>query len=1177
MKQLQSIDNFDDLLDFLRDELDWPIEDYALDDLVFEYDPDELGLKDEEAEKLKGGKIRQLRPLAGGQPFGIFFVEFGKKRLPIVVLRRILSQLVIKKRANAAEAKRWETSDLLFISAYGEEGEREIAFAHFHKEPDSSELPILRVLGWDGSDTPLKLQFVERELKNRLNWPDDTEDQNAWREQWRAAFRHRPGHVIATASALAETLAEFARRIRDAAATIIEHESEEKGHLRRLHRGFRDALIHDLTEEDFADTYAQTVTYGLLTAAVSRTDQSGAEGTALSTDNITDMVPVTNPFLKEMLEEFLKAGGRKGGIDFDELGIQDVVELLRDPSRTDLAAVLRDFGNRKPGEDPVIHFYEHFLAAYNKKLRIQRGVFYTPQPVVSYIVRSVHELLQTEFGLEDGLASTVTWGEMLQRNKDLKLPPRTDEEGETETIDSDEPFVQILDPATGTATFPVEVIDVVHKHLQNKWAQSGGLAAMPDLQNLPKDAPAPKTFEAYWQHYVPLGLLPRLHAFELMMAPYAIAHMKIGLKLAETGYRFGTEERARIYLTNALEPWVKQLPLIGFDALAHEAAAVNEIKRKKRFTVIIGNPPYAFTSQNLDETLRVWVESYRSINGVPIKEKGALQAEKAIQDDYIKFMRLAEWHLTTTASGLIGMISSHGYLDNPTLRGMRYSFLSSFDAIRVFDLHGNSTRKERCPDGSDDKNVFDIKQGVAITLGSRHQPHQPSIAVRYAELWGTRESKYVMLDKNTHSSHAWADGKPEQPFYLFKPHDAELREEFDRFHKITEMMPKYGIGCFTSKDHFVIGLDANELINNAQEFRDSQESNEVLCERLGISMKDAWNVTKAREQLRKERELGRFVRPILYRPFDFRLIFYNPSLVWSMSMPTMQHMVNGTNHAFAIGRAGGAIDQGAWNIVTCTNSITDLNLYRRGGNSVFPLYLRAEEGREQGELKFSAERRLNFSEEFLRALSITFASKRASNGLPAGLTPEDIFHYAYAVFHSPGYRSRYAEFLKIDFPRLPLTGNLELFRALARLGGELVALHLLESSKLEEPITEFIGDNRQVSKVIYTPNNGGTVWLDGKGSGKKLQPGTSGFTPVPENVWNFHIGGYQVCEKWLKDRGPKKGKPGRTLTEEDIAHYHKIVIALTETIRLMAEIDEVIETHGGWPGAFQTESSEVEA
>ncbi len=391
---LAAITSFKQLLPYLEENLDWPTKQYSFEDLTFEFEPEELGLKDADAAKIK--TIHQLRPLRASQPFGIFFVEFEHKKLPVVVLRRILSHLALKKRASANKTATpaWHAQDILFISAYGEDGtaQREIAFAHFHQT--DGDLPTLRVLGWDGADTPLKLAHVDGQLRQCLKWPADEGDAAQWRAKWSAAFKHRSGYVIRTANELAQTLALFARQIRDAAVTILAAESE-RGAFHKLYKGFQTALIHDLTEESFADTYAQTITYGLLTAAISRTDKVGeGGGTALIADNIADMVPVTNPFLKDMLETFLHAGGRKGGINFDELGIQDVVDLLRDREKTDLAAVLRDFNNKTQGEDPVIHFYEHFLSAYNKKLKIQRGVFYTPQPVVSYIVRSVHELLQ---------------------------------------------------------------------------------------------------------------------------------------------------------------------------------------------------------------------------------------------------------------------------------------------------------------------------------------------------------------------------------------------------------------------------------------------------------------------------------------------------------------------------------------------------------------------------------------------------------------------------------------------------------------------------------------------------------------------------------------------------------------------------------------------------------------
>jgi len=410
---------------------------------------------------------------------------------------------------------------------------------------------------------------------------------------------------------------------------------------------------------------------------------AGRHGTVLVAENVTDMVPVTNPFLREMLDTFLKIGGRKNGIDFDELGIQDVVELLRG-DETDLPTILRDFGNRTRSEDPVSHFYEHFLSAYNKRLKIQRGVFYTPQPVVSYIVRSVHELLQTNFGLEDGLASTTTWGEMAARHDGLKIP---------DGVQPTEPFVQILDPATGTATFLVEVIDVIHHTLTEKWKQ----------QHLSDDQQ-----RAAWNDYVPKHLLPRLHGYELMMAPYAIAHMKIGLKLYETGYHFGSDERARIYLTNALEPPQDFSDRLAFDApaLAHEAQAVNAVKRHQRFTVVIGNPPYSGTSANTGEWISKLVQDYYQVDGVGLGERNP----KWLQDDYVKFIRAGQFLCSQTPLAVFGFITNHGYIDNPTFRGMRQSLLTSFRELWVLDLHGNIKKKETTSDGGLDENVFDIQQ-----------------------------------------------------------------------------------------------------------------------------------------------------------------------------------------------------------------------------------------------------------------------------------------------------------------------------------------------------------------------------------------------------------------------------------------------------------------------------------
>ncbi|MFZ4768245.1 MAG: Eco57I restriction-modification methylase domain-containing protein, partial [Roseimicrobium sp.] len=574
----------------------------------------------------------------------------------------------------------------------------------------------------DADDTVLHLDKVHRDLKEHLRWPTDERKVDEWRRKWGGAFTLAHRYVITTAQDLALRLAELAVQIRVKANQVLRVESST-GPLRKLQKAFQQALIHDLTDDGFADLYAQTISYGLLSARI-------MEGPKSTADSLADRIPITNPFLKELLQSFLKAGGRagrsgKGGIDFDELGVSDIVDLLNSPT-TNMEAVLRDFGNKTRGEDPVLHFYEHFLGAYDKKQKVQRGVFYTPQPVVSFIVRSVHELLQTEFGLADGLADTTTWGEMQKKHPGLVLPPLTDEPGEKRTISPDEPFVQILDPATGTATFLVEVIDVIHRTLSAKWKQQ----RLNDAQQ-----------RAAWNDYVPKHLLPRLHAFELLMAPYAVAHMKISLKLAETGYRFGTAERARIYLTNALEPWVKQVPLIGFEALAHEAAAVNEIKRYKRFTIIIGNPPYSRVSQNQSAFIQRLMKDYKE----PVSDEANQQP---LDDDYIKCLRLAHYLQSMTRCGIIGFITNHTVISGVLFRGVRQRLLEDQNLVAVADLHGNSNIKERCADGSKDENVFDIQAGVAVTIGVK-APWLESLRCVFHELWGLRVAKYAALARLT--------------------------------------------------------------------------------------------------------------------------------------------------------------------------------------------------------------------------------------------------------------------------------------------------------------------------------------------------------------------------------------------------------------------------------------------
>lgn len=1110
---LRAIHNFDDLVLYLEEKLGWPLQEYGFDDLTFQYEPEELGLKEEDAAKVKA--IHQLRPLQHGQPWGIFFVEFEKKKLPVVVLRRILSHLVIKKRASANKAKEaaWHAEDLLFVTAFGEEDSdlREIAFAHFHQSP--GDLPTLRVLGWDGGDTPLKLSHLDSVLRQRLQWPDDTTDHAAWRQQWRAPFKHRIGHVIRTADALAEVLASLARGINDKAKRMLAVESDS-GPLRKLHKAFQVALIHDLTEENFADTYAQTITYGLLTAAISRTEGSeGRNGTFIIAENVTDMVPVTNPFLKEMLQTFLKVGGRKGGIDFDELGIQDVVDLLRG-DETDLPAILRDFGNKTQGEDPVIHFYEHFLAAYNKKLKVQRGVFYTPKPVVSYIVRSVHELLQTEFGLEDGLASTITWGEMKQKHPEIRIPSGTS----PNTF-----FVMVLDPATGTATFLVEVIDVIYKTMTAKWQKQGKREQ--EIVNL-------------WNEYVPKKLLPRLYGYELMMAPYAIAHMKIGLKLFETGYQFMSEERVRVYLTNALEPASDdQQKLVGIvPALAHEAEAVNAVKRNIRFTVVVGNPPYAVEGANKNPWIDRLMDSYRT----DVRNEFNIQL---LSDDYAKFIRFANNVISTTSQGLIAMITKNTYINTTAFRGLRKCLQTEFSKVSVLDLHGKLY--EKTPDGDPDTNVFEIRVGVAILFTILSNNEQRQASFQHSELFGSGETKLDLLSKISWSNTDWSKVTIDNDQWIMQPLACgEPELEYAKYCALLDLAicadgeqgKLWGGGVKTNRDFLLVAFTKAEIESRLTLLSDSNIATNEVKKALELTDGPYWNTERERKKLYSIDWKSRCF-PYLYGPFDIRWVAHIPPLIeigrGGASKHVMSHFQTLKNVGLILKRRN--LDD-HYHHVFVTRYTSDINTLS-GQTYTIPLLL-------------AGNSNLLFSQHDVSSSNFVEGSKLAKSILKTSedIQPQEIFQYIYGTLHSHIYRSRYGGELRKEFPRVPLTSSMELFRSLAILGGELVALHLLESTKINDFITTFAGkgDNSIPKKPTWKEN---AVWINP----------TQRFEGVSENVWNFHIGGYQVCEKWLKDR------KGRTLSNEDITHYQRIVVALNETIRLMAEIDKVIDEHGGWP------------
>jgi predicted helicase len=750
-------------------------------------------------------------------------------------------------------------------------------------------------------------------------------------------------------------------------------------------------------------------------------------------------------------------------IDLDELGVAEVLETL---SGADLDAVLRDFGERHPREDPLLHFHELFLREYDPAGRMRHGVFCTPRPVVSFIVRSVDEVLRRQFGLADGLADTTTWGEMAARHPGLSVPAG---------VESERPFVTLLDPATGTGPFLVEAIDVIHATMRAKWRKAGRAGEADRL----------------WNEYVHRHLLPRLRGVELLPAPYAVAHLAIGLKLHETGYRFAGQERAHLRLANALEQ-----------------------ARVGPFTVVVGNPPYAnFGQVNRIPFILDLLDGYK---------RGLGEKKLNLDDDYLKFFRLGQYLLEQAGAGVLALVTSSSYLDGLVHRRMRQSLLGQFTTGLVVDLHGNSRRGDTAPDGSADENVFDIQQGVAISLWARSPVGDRSL--RHRDLWGSRQEKYQALGGGTAWSLATRELSPAAPRFFFVPRDERLRDEYEAWLPLKKVFRVIGSGLNTDRDELCIDFERDRLAERMRRVF-AGDTDEEFRSRYNFRPSSSYDLeARAREQAFDPEAL----RVCLYRPFDFRHIYYKVGFTSRPVFEVQGHMLR-PNVGLLVCRQSKEPFAVLATRHLCTHKI--VAVYDR--TSLAPLWLYGDGPGEEW-----------------RTPNVQLARIREA------MMPEDVFHYAYAVFHSPGYRSRYADFLRSDFPRLPLPAGPDLFGALARLGGELVALHLVEAPvQTLTPgahATGLAGSREPVVEKVSWSD--GTVWLD---RGK-----TSGFRGVPEAVWDFHIGGYRVCEKWLKDR------KGRTLTADDLVHYHRIVIALRETIRLMGEIEATTEAHGGWPDAF---------
>lgn len=886
---------------------------------------------------------------------------------------------------------------------------------------------------------------------------------------------------IKSSKRLAEMMAGKARLLSNVIGLALTSDEthNEDSTLKDQMNAFKEILIHDITPKGFADVYAQTIAYGMFAARLHDPTLP-----TFSRQEAAELIPKSNPFLRKLF-------GYIAGPDIDDRIKWIVDSLVEIFLACNVAEILKNYGKSTKMEDPIIHFYETFLSEYDPKLRKARGVWYTPKPVVNFIVRAVDDILKTEFDLPQGLADN-------SKTKIKVNLQATDKrfKDNIRTVEEEVHRVQILDPATGTGTFLAEVV----KHVHHKFKGQQGV----------------------WSNYVETHLLPRLNGFELLMASYAMAHLQMDLLLTETGFKPAKEQRLKIYLTNSLEESHPDTGTLFSNWLSSEANEANFIKRDTPVMCIVGNPPYSGESNNKGEWIMKLMEDYKKEPGG--KEKLKERNPKAINDDYVKFLRYGQHYIEKNGSGVLAFINPHGYLDNVTYRGMRWNLLKTYDKIYTIDLHGNAKKKETAPDGSADVNVFDIMQGVAITIfvkTGKKKANELGQVFHY-DLFGKREFKYDFLADNSLKNIDFKKLPNIEPDYFFVPKNFKEGKKYLEGFAVTELFPFKTSGIKTHDDKNLVAINISELKNNLANLNHDFETSKVF--------------------------------QYSYRPFDKGVIYYDTNLLGRAREKTIYHLKY-ENIALILVAQPQAANLNYFDCLYLTNCLTDTNMYRRGGPSSFPLYLYLEtNGQLSTEQTATRIPNLNLDivNTIAKQLGLSFVPEKEAEGTVCmanntevrpefrqNFAPIDILDYIYAVLHSPTYREKYKEFLKIDFPRVPYPKDSKTFWELVALGSQIREIHLLESAAVEEFITEFnIDGDCVVSKPSFKD---GKVYINE----------TQCFENVPEVAWNFYIGGYQPAQKWLKDRKNRK------LEFDEIAHYQKIIVALTETDRLMKAIDKI--------------------
>ncbi len=909
------------------------------------------------------------------------------------------------------------------------------------------------------------------------------------------------GQTIKSSKRLAEMMAAKAKLLENTIERALssDEETQENTSIRGQYESFKHILIHDLTPKGFADIYAQTLAYGMFAARLHDPTLDD-----FSRQEAAELIPKTNPFLRKLF-------GYIAGPDIDDR-IKTTVDNLAEVFRaTNVDALLHNFGKSTQMHDPIIHFYETFLSEYDPKLRKAKGVWYTPEPVVNFIVRAVDDILKTEFDIKDGLADT-------SKTK-VKVKTQTQDKrtaGGYKEVEHEVHKVQILDPATGTGTFLAEVV----KHIYNTKF---------------------KAMKGAWSGYVEEHLIPRLNGFELLMASYSMAHLKLDMLLAETGYKPKKDQRFNIYLTNSLEEHHPDSGTLFAGWLSSEANEANKIKRDTPIMCVIGNPPYSVSSTNKGEWIQNLLLDYK---------KDLNESKTNIDDDYIKFIKYGQHFIEKNGEGVLAYITNNSFIDGVTHRQMRKNLLESFDKIFIIDLHGSAKKNEVSQDGSKDENVFDIQQGVSINIFIKTSKNEKLATVSHTDIYGTRNIKYQTLINNTISTFNWNNLGYKEPYFFFVPKDFTNEKAYNKGISLSDLFLLNGSGVKNERDKICIKFTKSEMESVINDFK----INSVDEIRSKYNVKDTrdWKVQNAKNDIIDNGTSESFMLN-MYRPFDLRNTFYTGKTRGFIGTPgakRMEHLINKKNVSLLTCRQQSTFD---FQHVFISNYISDIcviSSQTKETGYIFPLYLYPE-CNEQTSID-SKTRKPNLNQEIVNQISeqldLKFVNEKEEK--ENTFAPIDILDYIYAVLHSPSYRMKYKEFLKIDFPRISYPKDQKTFWSLVELGGELRQIHLLESPKVEQYITQYPadGDNNVTRKtgksdweITDTEKQLGRIWINDQ----------QYFDNIPFVAWEFYIGGYQPAQKWLKDRKE------RQLSFEDILHYQKIIVALFETDRIMKEIDKV--------------------